>query len=181
MPLGASPRVRSSPRVFKMLLARTAVVALALVPSLAYADVRLVLLSQPGGANVYQGVPQPNGTVVYQPMGGGELTYKTPRQWKQCLKVWPIKVRWVSGAEAIVEDLQLCPAQGKRQQFVFMRPEGVDGALIDAQYALALLQAQTAATPPPAYVPMPVYTPPKTTRCTSQVIGNQIFTRCTES
>lgn len=159
---------------------RIATLAFVLIPSLAYADVRLYLLSQPGGASIFQGVPQADGTVVYQPMASGEFKYKTPRRWKECPKVWPIKVRWISGAEAVVEDLQLCPAQGTKQQFVFMRPEGVEGALIDAQYALALLQAQTASTPPPAPLAWPTYTPPKTTRCTTQVIGNQIFTRCTE-
>lgn len=159
---------------------RAALFVILLIPSIASADVRLYLLSQPGGASVFQGFRQLDGTLVYQPMASGEFVYKTPRRWTECLRVNPIKVRWISGAEAVVEDLQLCPAQGKKQQFVFMRPEGVDGALIDAQYALALLQAQTANTPPPPPAVYPTYTPPTTTHCTTQVIGYQIFTRCTQ-
>ena len=90
-----------------------------------------------------------------------------------------MRVQWASGAEAAVPAVSLCPAQGKRQQVTFLRPETVEGRAIDLQFALQIEQlrmqqqandaAIARALPPPLQLPK---------HCISNVIGNQVFTSC---
>ena len=147
---------------------RLAVALLFTLAGSAYADTKITVtfLSDPPGASIYQ-----NG----QQLGVAPalITYKAPGRFQECMLTLPVKVRWVSGAEVDTPQIQLCPAQGKRQQFTVFRPKGVDGIEVDVQYAIALLQSRSAAPPTvvPAAIPMPKF-------CTTNVIGSQIFTSC---
>lgn len=101
-----------------------------------------------------------------------------------CTNVRPLTVRWPSGAEASVSALTVCTKTGKKQHFSFNRPLGFPGREVDAQFALQLAQAaaqrqqasaaywlalsESLRVPPPA----------QAVHCTSNVIGNQVFTTC---
>lgn len=140
----------------------------ALAPT-ALADTKLTVTfrSDPPGATIYE-----NGKAWgAAPMA---LRYNAPGRFTACLPLRPITLRWVSGAEVALNDVQACPAAGKKQEFTVFRPEGVPGAEIDAQYAVALVQQRATAQ---AAAPVPVVTAPKF--CTTTVIGTQIFTTCT--
>jgi len=131
------------------------------------ASVRVTYLSDPPGAAVYEGGKQWGRAPV-------TLIYHPPGRFTECLRLNPVTLRWVSGAEATVDALDACPAAGRDQQFTMFRPKGVEGLELDVQYAIALLQpaaARPSAEPPPAPITMP-------RNCTTTVIGNQIFTNC---
>lgn len=137
------------------------------------ADVKVALRSDPPGAMVYTG-PLPAGSDQVKAWGYAPLVLKwaVPRRWNSCLQTEPIRVRWLSGAEATIPSLQLCPQTGKNQQFTFMRPTGVPGVEIDGQFAVQLLQ-QAPAAPAAVYAPSP-----QPVHCTSTLIGRQVFTNC---
>jgi hypothetical protein len=140
------------------------------------ADVKVTFLSDPPGAVLYSeevpGSPKQWGYTPYF------LKFSVPKKWSECSHTPPLRVRWLSGAEASIEALTLCPEFGKNQQFTFMRPSGAPGAEVDGQFAILLLQQQASAPPPPAYIPPPVEPVRLPTHCTSTVIGTQIFTNC---
>src|SRR5262245_30884134 len=50
----------------------------------------------------------------------------------QCMLLAPVSVQWSSGAERAVSDLVVCPANGRRQEYLFVRPAASPGAEIDA-------------------------------------------------
>lgn len=131
--------------------------------------VRVTYLSDPPGAAVYEGGKQWGRAPV-------ALVYHVPRHFVDCLRLNPVTMRWVSGAEVSISTLDACPAAGRDQQFTMFRPKGVDGLDLDVQFAIAAMQpaaARPAAdTPPPTPITMP-------RNCTTTVIGNQIFTNCT--
>jgi hypothetical protein len=154
-------------------LARIGVLSLALSISTSYAeanDVKVTFLADPTGATLYEEVNGSYKLWGYTPL---ILKWQVPRKWSTCVALSPMKVRWVSGAEASIT-LKVCPQTGKNQQFVFQRPSGVPGAELDAKFAIATMRNATLAVPPP---PAPIYIP-HTTHCTSTVIGNQVFTNC---
>ncbi len=154
-------------------LARIGVLSLALSLPTSYAaanDVKVSFLSDPTGATLYEDNAGSLKLWGYTPF---VLKYQVPRRWKACVALKPLKVRWVSGAEASIT-LEVCPQTGKNQQFVFQRPTGVPGLELDVQFAIAMLQNARLAAPPPAAV----YIPPAPRHCTSTAIGNQVFTNC---
>jgi hypothetical protein len=114
------------------------------------------------------------------------LKYKptdTFRAGKECMSLETVHVRWLSGADASISSLSVCPQQGSEQQFTFMRPQGVDGGEIDAKFAydIALVNAIAASVappPPPAAPPLTVVAPPRVVSCTSNIIGSFIYTNC---
>ena len=129
--------------------------------------VRVTYISDPPGAAVYEGGKQ-WGRAPFT------LTYHAPARFTECLRLNPVTVRWVSGAEVSVDTLDACPAAGRDQQFTLFRPKGVDGLDLDVQFAIAAMQPAAApAASEPTHVPI---TMPRT--CTTSVIGNQIFTNC---
>lgn len=133
------------------------------------ADVKVTFQSDPPGATLYsEDIPGTLKLWGYAPL---ILKFQVPRNWKDCIHTNPMRVRWLSGAEAAVSGIELCPQVGKNQQFTFMRPAGIPGAEIDGQFAIQLMQRQ--APPPSVYVP-----PPAPVHCTSTVIGRQVFTNC---
>jgi hypothetical protein len=134
------------------------------------ASVRVWYLSDPPGATIHEGGRQWGNSPLW-------LRYYPPNGFRECLRVNPVKVRWVSGAEVDVTELDVCPANGREQQFTVFRPQGVAGAEIDAQYATALLQAGNSAAAPAPPAPLTPIAPPRF--CTTTVIGNQILTTCT--
>ncbi len=159
------------------------------VASAEAADVKLTLYSDPVGATVYDAgrvLPSDFSWWTEHAPGAAPETWRrwgiapvtlkwpVPRHWTECLTTYGMRVRWASGAEATLPSIRLCPQPGKEQQVTFMRPTGVPGADVDAQFAAQLLLLQQAQTPPPVvYVP-----PPKALYCTSQIIGWQVFTHC---
>ena len=148
-------------------------VALSLSASSAQAaDVKVTFLSDPTGATLYEEVKGTQKLWGYAPV---TLKWQVPRKWKACITLSPMKVRWVSGAEASIT-LQVCPQAGKNQQFVFQRPAGVPGLELDAQFAIEMLRNAALAAPPST--PEYVAPPPAPQHCTSTLIGNQVFTNC---
>lgn len=147
----------------------------------ASADVKLFVLSDPVGATVYYSTTGVGDPTTYAGMAGSGvyLKFKTPRRWKECVRSGPVKVRWVSGAEATLDTVEMCPAVGKNQQIMFVRP-ALPGVEIDAQYAGALLAAERASAPPPEAPPPTTYQPLRMPRyCTSRLSGNRVVTTCT--
>ena len=105
-------------------------------PSIVSADsLKLVVVTDPAGATLYA---NDSGQLMgYAPF---ELKYELPRGFfkdGRCTTLQGLKVRWASGAEASINGLQACAQSGKRQQFVFVRPD-VPGRAIDAEFALRL-------------------------------------------
>lgn len=149
----------------------------------AYADkVTLTVLSDPAGATVY--VNTAGDHIGYAPV---VLTYSFAKHFfKQgrCVTVEPIRVRWASGAEAVIESLTICGTLGKKQQVVFVRPTEVPGRDIDVQFAIAIAQlgasraasAQTEILALAAYAHSLYAQGPRF--CTSRLIGRQVFTTC---
>ena len=75
--------------------------------------------------------------------------------------------------------LTACPQNGRNQQFTFMRPTGLPGREIDAQFGLQVqqLRLQQAQANEAAGVPQ-VPQIQRQLHCIANVIGNQIFTNC---
>ena len=134
--------------------------------------------------------------VTYTTDLAGAMLYEGERAWgmtpvllkyelpEGCTNVRPLTVRWPSGAEASIAALTVCTKMGKHQQFAFNRPVGYPGREVDAQFALQLaqmsLQQQQADS---AYLlslrrTLRIPTPTLPIHCTSQVVGNQLFTNC---
>lgn len=147
------------------------------------AELKITIYSDPPGATLYE-VGDDGGL---KPFGLAPITlkYGLPRKWTACFALKELRVRWISGAEA-GSKIQACPQNTAKQEVFFMRPTGVDGALMDAQYALALA-TNRAATEASAlsqwqamaelFAPRPQ---PTTTRCTTRVIARTIYTDCTQ-
>jgi hypothetical protein len=164
-----------------MRLARLGVVSLVLaMPAVASAnDVKVTVKSFPEGATVF--TVQPNG--MERPWGGSpvRLKWQLPRKWTQCIMTESVKVKWVSGVEATVSGLEVCPQNGKNQEYTFQRPKDAPGVEVDVQYAIAVMQSAATAAAAAAesysvpYFPAP---PPRQKICTSNIVGNQIFTYC---
>jgi hypothetical protein len=133
-------------------------------------DAKVTFQSDPPGATLYE-VRDEDGTAKPWGYTPRVLEYPAPTKWTECMNTRPVRVRWLSGAEAELDSLQLCPKDGKKRQFTFMRPAGVPGAEIDGQFALQL--GEKNAPKPSVYVP-----PAKPTFCTSRLIGTQVFTNC---
>lgn len=149
------------------------------------ASLRVTYHSEPEGALLYEG-----GTLWgVTPM---TLKYQMPSTFTRqgdCLTLRPSTVRWASGAEASIPGLQVCPQQGREQQFVFARPTGLPGRELDVQVAIQSLQNQltqqlVAAEQDAAF--WQLYgaliqqnrAAQQTLNCTSNVIGQTVFTSC---
>jgi hypothetical protein len=146
--------------------------------------------SEPEGAVLYTNGHQMMG---YTPL---RLKFDSPREFRDgtgCANLQPTEVRWVSGATASIDNLRACPAQGGEQGLSFARPTTaagpVPGLELDLQFAfqrelLARLDAAAAAQASrdawarAAASAPPTLKLPLSTSCTSQVIGQQIFTQC---
>lgn len=115
---------------------------LCLMPITAFAakTVTLTLHSVPEGAAIIQ-----NGVVIgvtptfVQYNSAAYAVLKSG----QCFTAEAVTARWTSGATSTL-NTQLCPANGYNQQYTFLRPAGVDGAIADAQVAAANQSARTA-------------------------------------
>lgn len=134
------------------------------------ADVKVTFQSDPPGATLYTVLNDTPRLWGYAPI---VMKWGVPKKWTTCLQTEPILVRWLSGAEARIDTLRLCPQVGKNQQFSFIRPTGVPGVEIDGQFAVQILQQRA-----PAPVIIPPYVPPAQTHCTSQIIGRRVVTNC---
>lgn len=147
--------------------------------------------------------------ITYQSDPPGAMLYEGGRQWGYtpfalkyepdaafssggCMTLQPSMVRWASGAEASIPSLSACATTGKNQAFVFLRPNGVPGRDLDAQFYAQMQQVaaqQQMASAQRSAVLLAYYnqliqqnrvviqqsTP---VNCTSTVIGNQIQTNC---
>lgn len=99
--------------------------------------------SDPLGAALYEGGRFWGYTPVTLQYPGAN----TSLQSGQCQILNPLSVRWSSGAEASIQNLQACPTNGYNQQFSFIRPSNIPGREFDVQFALereriALMQQQ---------------------------------------
>jgi hypothetical protein len=103
------------------------------LPALAAADVEVTFYAAPDGATLIQGG---------QVFGSTPFTLKFSVKNKQCMEVGRVSVQWISGAEASVDSMSVCAANGKKQSFYFARPGAVPGVEVDTQYAGQLQQAE---------------------------------------
>jgi len=87
--------------------------------------------SDPEGATLYEGAQLRGHTPATLNYLGGEARFRQ----NQCVLLNPMQVRWASGAVSSVSNLQMCPAMGWAQQYLFVRPN-VPGAEFDANFAL---------------------------------------------
>lgn len=97
-------------------------------------------LSDPSGAMLYSNDRQ----IGYTPQ---TLTYEISAQIRRVGKVRlePTRVQWASGAKAEVTFLNAdIKANGLIQQFVFQRPDGIEGRDVDSLVALELQKLQLA-------------------------------------
>lgn len=146
--------------------------------------------SDPPGAALYEGG---------RFWGYAPITLQYPNahiamQAGQCQMLLPLSVRWASGAEASIGNLQACPVNGYTQQFSFIRPANIPGREFDVQFALereriAIMQQQASAQETAALSSLfqalnqqtqQTYSPPpqQNVNCTTHVFGNTIQTRC---
>lgn len=145
-------------------------------------DVKVKLVSLPEGASVF--TTQPDGSEKLWGTGPVTLQWKVPNKWKECFTTEAVKVRWISGVEASVTGLNVCPQTGKNQQFVFQRPVDAPGVELDVQYAVALMQSATAAAAAAEQAraarraALLALVPPRQKICTSNIVGTQVFTYC---
>ena len=145
--------------------------------------------SDPQGAALYEGGRFFGYTPVTLQYPLAHLTMETG----QCVAVQPLAVRWASGAEASIENLQACPINGYFQQFSFIRPTGVAGREMDVQFALererlAIMQQQANAQEMANLSALfwqlnqqtqQIYNrPSNSVNCTTQVFGSTIQTSC---
>jgi hypothetical protein len=147
--------------------------------------------SEPSGAALYQG----NTHMGTTPM---TLNYQLTEEDKKSgsKNLQGTSVRWVSGASASITYLTADLRIGRNQTFSFRRPDGVPGYDVDANYALqlqrnAIMMLQTAAQFQQAEAArqqaeqtqllrqqqQQLYVP-RQTNCTSNLIGNTIYTNC---
>jgi hypothetical protein len=170
------------------------------------ADTTVTIASDPPGALVYWlsegGVDQAFG---YAPV---TVPVHLPRGKGSCYDTPPLRVRWVSGAEAALPTLHVCEKTPGKAPIVFIRPTGIAGLEADARFGLDLAReaeatqdrkiaarqakwaAALSAMPPPAPVAPPVLvpyvTPPlpasaypsREVRCTSTIMGTYVYTTC---
>jgi hypothetical protein len=109
----------------------------------------------------------------------------------ECMRLQPAMVRWASGLEAKIDGLTACPQNGGKQQFVFVRPNGVAGREIDVQVALQLQQQELLKKQARAdriaaiYQAYSVATQQnlqrlQQLRCTSNLVGSFVYTNCSQ-
>lgn len=146
--------------------------------------VSVIVHSDPEGATVYANTGHT--LIGYAPVTLTYPTSKTFQRGKACDAMQSVMVRWASGAEASIDKLTLCPANGSTQQFTFERPD-VDDRQVDVLFAIEIakvrvMQQIADATSEANYVPPPIiYNPPpirQPTHCYSYPIGNRIITNC---
>ncbi|MEX2126177.1 MAG: hypothetical protein WD795_19960, partial [Woeseia sp.] len=121
------------------------------------------------------------------------LQYPQTPSFKQgdCMVLQPAMVRWASGAEASIQQLQACGTTGYVQQFVFIRPKEIPGRELNIQFSLelqqlavqqALAQAQRDAAAIQLFNTLNQQneqaTKNQTFRCTSEAIRGTIYTDC---
>jgi hypothetical protein len=95
-------------------------------------DIEVTFNASPNGAMLIVGGKAWGTTPV-------TLKYK-PSKKEPCFSTGPMSVQWISGAVAAVENVNVCKSVGKKQVFQFMRPSGITGVAVDAQYAGQLEQ-----------------------------------------
>lgn len=141
------------------------------VSGCATTSMRVTYLSDPPGATLYQD-GRPVGVTPVQ------LTYQTDEAFKKggCMTLRGTTVKWASGAVAEVSSLNACSSTGRRQEFMFIRPD-VPGRDIDMNYALQRDRNQIMRRQADAAA-LNATKPPKPMNCSSFVTGNVINTHC---
>lgn len=141
--------------------------------------VSVTVFSDPLGATVYANTAAQR--AGYSPV---LVKYKfNAKAWKSgaCQPVQPIKVRWVSGAEATLNAIRVCPANGTKQELTFMRPDGMAGVEVDASFAIELQRisaGQASAAYAAAQAAAGAVVVQKPVYCTSRLVGSRVFTTC---
>src|SRR5262245_7888519 len=123
-------------------LFRFALAGVAVTLTAGCASLTVTYHSDPEGATLYANENQAR--FGYTPL---TLRYKPSADFLQgrtCDTVQGAMVRWSSGAEASVPSLELCPQNGRHQQFTFVRPN-VAGRTEDVAFGLELRRQTLAA------------------------------------
>ena len=155
-------------------------------------SLRVTYTSEPIGAALYEGDRHMGTTPMTLAYPVSEEDKKIGRK-----RLRGTSVRWISGATASVSYLNADFRNGYGQVFHFRRPDGVPGYDVDANYALQLqrnaimlyqatTQAEAARQAEATrrrqlqlqQQQMLMQQAPRPTNCTSQVIGNTVYTNC---
>jgi hypothetical protein len=126
------------------------VVVLTLAATTEAATVTVTYLSDPPGATLYEEIDAVLKPWGYTPF---KLKYDVPSKWTGCIRTNPMQVRWMSGAMWNLRSVELCANLGKNQRFTFLRPPGVPGRDVDAQFAHKLARQHETPAPLPATPP----------------------------
>lgn len=148
--------------------------------------------SDPEGAMLYAN--EGRQLIGYAPV---TLQYKPSEMYlsgQGCMSLQGSLVRWASGAEASIPTVNACPQVGLNAQFVFVRPTGIPGREIDAQFALAVQQqaiAQQQGTPAVSAATLlqavlqgyadgvrQNQALRQTLHCTTRMVGSTVYTDC---
>jgi hypothetical protein len=91
-----------------------------------YREIKVTFDSDPELATLYESRMMGSAPVT--------LTYTTSPEFRkgQCMQLMPMMVRWISGVESSMAKLSVCPQDGSKQQFTFIRPD-LPGREIDAK------------------------------------------------
>ena len=145
-------------------------------------NLRVTYYSDPPGALLYQGEQRWD----YTPF---TLQYKITEENKRLgyVVLRGTQVRWASGASASIEGLRAYLNVGRNQQFTFIRPQNFPGREIDIQFVLELekisimrqqLTLQNEQLELQRLQTIWQQNQTKTMNCTSQRIGDFIYTNC---
>ncbi|MBU1233292.1 MAG: hypothetical protein KKD01_01280 [Proteobacteria bacterium] len=145
--------------------------------------------SDPTGASLYEGSKLMGYcpiTLIYN------FSYPEVKHGSKMLR--GVRVEWISGATAKVDDFRAYIATGKYQELTFKRPSGIPGMEQDAMFGLEVqkvrlmqqqVQAQQSANRIQAYQSINTMIQNATpnnvnikTNCTSRVVGSTIYTDC---
>src|SRR5581483_5283516 len=100
----------------------------------AAADLKIHIQSNPPGALVFftdrAGIEHSSG------LAPAEVRYILVSEDHGCRDTNPIRVRWVSGAEASIPSLHLCRKDLTKAPYVFVRPANATNLEADMQFAV---------------------------------------------
>jgi len=147
-----------------------------------YREIKVTFDSDPELATLYESRMMGSAPVT--------LTYTTSPEFRkgQCMQLMPMMVRWISGVESSMAKLSVCPQDGSKQQFTFVRPD-LPGREIDANYVIettrlvvtGLMQRDAARAQARSNLLAQILANQQKAlpvSCTSEVLGSRILTRC---
>jgi hypothetical protein len=164
-----------------------------LVASSASADeMKIWVISNPPGA-IFYGIGRDG--VEHSTLLPERIRIGLVKADQGCRELGPIRVQWMSSAEATLPSLRICKKTAPKTPIVFERPAAALGLEADVRFGLELEQRarqnvmnQPIVMPPPYIPPPPMQLPymmqplqqplPQPVQCYSQLIGTIIYTTC---